>query len=107
MSDIAFLLLLFFLIILIASPQLFENSNLPQSSQGEKASIEGHSLFIDKEGTLYLDKAQINFEEIPLSEKIAVYSDKTTPFEVIFPLINYLKQNSVTTIQLLVRQANE
>lgn len=107
MSDIAFLLLLFFLILIIASPQIFDNSNLPKSNQGEKIVLEGSPLYIDKEGFLYLEDKKIDFAEIPLSEKMAIYSDKSTAYAMIAPLIDYLKQNSVKSIQFLVRQANE
>ncbi|MFA5468163.1 MAG: biopolymer transporter ExbD [Sphaerochaetaceae bacterium] len=107
MSDIAFLLLLFFLILLIVSPQLFDNTDLPESNQGAQTSIEGPSLFIDSMGKIYLEGRPIDFEEIPLGAKVAIYSAEATSYGAIAPLIEYLRQNSVKTIQCLVRPNNE
>ena len=104
MTDIAFLLLLFFLIFAITSlitPTPIDAADTIWNSPHEAP---GMLLIVDSKGMLFLEGNPIELGEIPYSEVVSLLSDRKTPFSAIAPVIGQLRLMDVATIHCIVEQ---
>lgn len=106
MSDIAFLLLLFFLILAITSRTTPVAVTAPDAPTWEELQQEYPTIYVSKEGTLYLGEAPLDLATTTLPEEICLLADKETPFALIQPVLELLKAQHVTTIHCLVQGEN-
>ncbi len=104
MTDIAFLLLLFFLIFAITSLTTPTPIDAAGTDWNTPFDEQGLLLIVNSEGRLFLQGNPIELGEIPHSEVISLLSDKDTPFSVIAPIIDQLRLLGVATIHCIVEQ---
>src|SRR5690554_2817951 len=107
MSDIAFLLLLFFLILAMATTA----SSLPIAPPHSLASSESedHTLIltVDSSGNLFYEQVSISVDEIHFSESVTLLADKETPYGSIDKVIQQLKSSGVKTLHCIVEPYSE
>ena len=103
MSDIAFLLLLFFLILAITSHRSPLPIQSPASPTWEELQKEYPTIYVSKEGKLSLGEQILNLETAVFPQELCLLADKDTPFSVIKPILQRLKEAQVTTIHCLVQ----
>ncbi len=104
MTDIAFLLLLFFLIFAITSMTLPVPVDPATSEHSFPTTGEEVRLIVDAQGTLYLSGKPIAIEDIPSSPIVSLLADKATFFSNIAPVIDRLRENGTKTIRCIVQE---
>ncbi|MGE4454496.1 MAG: biopolymer transporter ExbD [Sphaerochaeta sp.] len=101
-TDIAFLLLLFFLILAISTqhtPVPIE----PASTHADRLEYsELPTLVVSKEGIIFLDSIVTELKAIPTQQAYVLLADSSTPYEVLHPVITFLKQIGVEKLYCLV-----
>lgn len=102
MTDIAFLLLLFFLILAISTHVLPIPLTPAQSAFTSPTEEAKHLLLVSPNGDVYYQEKAVLLEDLPLTEEFSLLADKETPFKVIGPIIEELKQRGVTTLHCIV-----
>ncbi|WP_320128311.1 biopolymer transporter ExbD [uncultured Sphaerochaeta sp.] len=105
MTDIAFLLLLFFLILAISTMLTPIPLEPAQSETTTQAVSNKPVLIIGSDGTLFYENEPIDPAVLPKEEEITLLADKDTPFRLISPVLNALKKNGTTTVHCLVEQS--
>ncbi|NLE14291.1 MAG: hypothetical protein GX626_00290 [Spirochaetales bacterium] len=104
LTDIAFLLLLFFLIMAITSFQTPVPLD-PAQAQAQNIDLSTiPTLYIAKDGKLYQDGKLITIESIDTGARFALLADKATEFGSIHPIIEALQNKGVETLHLLVEE---
>jgi biopolymer transport protein ExbD len=101
MTDIAFLLLLFFLIMAVTTRLTPIPLDRATSGAGTKAE-DSVALVVGKDGTLYYGDLQVSTETMPYETEMTILADKDTPFSVISPILGLMQENGVETIHCLV-----
>jgi len=105
MTDIAFLLLLFFLILAI-STHVLPIPLTPAKSETSRAAEEPrHLLLVSDEGVLYYQDKAVRIDQLPISDEFSLLADKSTPFKTLGPMIDALRQRGVTTLHCIVEPA--
>lgn len=105
MTDIAFLLLLFFLILAISTHILPIPLN-PATSDSSIATEETkHILMVGLDGSLFYEGNPILLSDLPNVEEFSLLADKDTPFKTLQPVIQALKEKGVTTLHCVVEQS--
>lgn len=104
MTDIAFLLLLFFLILAL-STRLTPIPLTPAISEDALAAQAGNTIVIGRDGSLFYQDNPISLYTIPSETEITLLADKDTPFKLISPVLEALQKNGTTTIHCLVGQS--
>ncbi len=102
MTDIAFLLLLFFLILAISTHVLPIPLTPAQSGTSTTTEEPEHILLVTPEGKLYYQGNQVTLEDLPYAEEFSLLSDKDTPFKTLGPIIEGLKQRGVAQLHCIV-----
>ena len=102
MTDIAFLLLLFFLILAISTHVLPIPLTPAQSDSSSLTDEPEHLLLITPDGELYYQGKAVLLEDLPSSEEFSLLADKNTPFKTLGPIIEELKLQGVTTLHCIV-----
>ncbi len=102
MTDIAFLLLLFFLILAISTHILPIPLTPAQSAFSSSTEEAKHLLMVRANGELYYQEKAVLLEELPSAEEYSLLADKDTPFKTMGPIIEALKQRGVTTLHCIV-----
>lgn len=104
MGDIAFLLLLFFLVLAMTSVATPIPLELPRGSASEQPSEQGSSLFVSVTGELFLDQRAVTLRDIVDVQEIRLHADRTTPFSIIHPLLEHLREKGTETIHFVVEE---
>jgi biopolymer transport protein ExbD len=104
LTDIAFLLLLFFLIMAITSHQSPVPLNPAQTSAQKIDLKDIATLLVSQDGQLFLDGNPVILETLPSESTYALLADKNTPFSVLFPIIEYLREQGTETLHCLVEE---
>lgn len=104
MTDIAFLLLLFFLIFAITSLTIPIPVDPADTVWNAPYKAQGMLLTVDSEGRLFLEGNPIELGQIPLSDSVSLLSDRETPFSAIAPIIGQLGLLGFETIHCIVEQ---
>jgi len=104
LTDIAFLLLLFFLIMAITSHQSPIPLTPAQTSAQKMDLKDIPTLLVSQDGQLFLDGTPINLEALPSESTYALLADRNTPFSVLFPLIEHLREQGTETLHCLVEE---
>ena len=102
LSDIMFFLLLFFLIIsTLANPNVIKMT-LPKAKSNEKTNKQLISLSVTEDKKFYIDKEQVDFEnlETSLMSKIGADKDQTVVVRIPF---NLQVQDLVDVLQIGVK----
>lgn len=102
LSDIMFFLLLFFLIIsTLANPNVIKMT-LPKSEQNEKTNKQHISLSVSEDKQYFVDKQQVNFEELEaaLLTKMGDSKDQTVIVRIPY---NLQVQDLVDLLQIGVK----
>lgn len=102
LSDIMFFLLLFFLIIsTLANPNVIKMT-LPKSEQNEKTNKQHISLSVSEDKQYFVDKQQVNFEELEaaLLTKMGGTKDQTVIVRIPY---NLQVQDLVDLLQIGVK----
>ncbi|MBI9095438.1 MAG: biopolymer transporter ExbD [Sphaerochaeta sp.] len=102
MTDIAFLLLLFFLILAISTHVLPIPLKPAQSAYSTTTEEPKHLLLVRANGELFYQEKAVLLEDLPLAEQFSLLADKDTPFRTMGPVIEALKQRGVTTLHCIV-----
>lgn len=102
MTDIAFLLLLFFLILAISTHVLPIPLTPAQSATSSTIEEAKHLLLVKANGELYYQEKAVLLEDLPSAEEFSLLADKETPFSTLSPIIDTLKQRGVTTLHCIV-----
>ncbi len=105
LTDIAFLLLLFFLILAITTYRTPVPVDLPEAS-GSGMSEAGAfpTVLISSSGEMFLDHTQITYEQLPPSEEYVLLADRETPFSLVHPVIEQLKEMGVKRVHCVVQE---
>jgi len=102
LSDIMFFLLLFFLIIsTLANPNVIKMT-LPKAKSNEKTSKQLISLSVTEDKKFYIDKEQVDFENLETSLMSKIGTDKEQTVVVRIPF-NLQVQDLVDVLQIGVR----
>jgi biopolymer transport protein ExbD len=104
MTDIAFLLLLFFLILALSTrltPIPITAATSAEALQAESSAV----IFLGLDGSLFYEDKQISLELLPKEKEVTLLADKDTPFGKINPVLETLRKNGTTTIHCLVGQS--
>ena len=102
MTDIAFLLLLFFLILAISTHILPIPLTPAQSNTSTTKEDAKHLILVTPNGDLYYQNKAVLLEDLPYSEEFSLLADKDTPFKTIAPIIKALQEKGVTTLHCIV-----
>lgn len=102
MTDIAFLLLLFFLILAISTHVLPIPLNPAQSETSSLTDEPENLLLVSTDGDLYYQGKAVLLEDLPTTDEFSLLADKDTPFKTIAPIIKALKEKGVTTLHCIV-----
>ena len=105
MTDIAFLLLLFFLILAISTTMQPVAIDTPQARQPERREEADFELFVAANGTIHLNGAPIALTDLPVGEPVALLADKQTPYQDIEPILQQLQRSGTRTVHLVVECA--
>jgi biopolymer transport protein ExbD len=101
-TDIAFLLLLFFLILAISTQQ----TPVPIKAASAHAEFLEHTdiptIVVSDTGELFLDGSPTTLESIPSKVEYALLADRDTPYEILHPIITFLEKHGVETLYCLV-----
>ncbi len=104
MTDIAFLLLLFFLLLAITSTMLPTPIEVPETAWNQTFQEQGLQLFVTAEGSVWYENQVTSLPYLPQSDIVSIYADKKTPYAAIEPLIVHLQHNGTHIIHCLVEQ---
>ena len=102
MTDIAFLLLLFFLILAISTHVLPIPLTPAQSETSSTTDEPKHLLLVSSEGELFYQGKAVLLEYLPSAEEFSLLADKDTPFIMIAPIIKALQEKGITTLHCIV-----
>lgn len=100
LTDIAFLLLLFFLILAIEAPQYA----LPKATQVEIIDTSSIPTIELIGATLLLDDTIIELDDIPYQTHYILKTAQDTPYRLIQPIIDYLSELGVEKLSCLVEE---
>lgn len=103
MTDIAFLLLLFFLIFSITTHRIPADVTLAASETATVADEHQVVLAVDATGQLYAGDHKVLLEDIRYAPVVSVYADAAVPFSAVFPVLQHLQKLEVPTVQCVVR----
>lgn len=104
LTDIAFLLLLFFLIMAITSFQTPVPLDPAQTQAQKKDLANIPTLFIAKNGDVYYEGRQIDLDMLENNTTYALLADRATEYASIHPVIEILKEKGVEVLHLLVEE---
>ncbi len=102
MTDIAFLLLLFFLILAISTHVLPIPLTPAKSETSSTTEEPKHLLLVTSEGKLFYQGKAVLLEDLPKTEEFSLLADKNTPFKTLSPIIKTLQAKGVTTLHCIV-----
>ncbi len=102
MTDIAFLLLLFFLILAISTHVLPIPLTPAHSETSSLTEEPKHLLLVTTEGDVLFQGKAVLLEDLPSAEEISLLADKDTPFNAIAPVFKALQAKGVTTLHCIV-----
>ncbi|MDY0289702.1 MAG: biopolymer transporter ExbD [Sphaerochaeta sp.] len=105
MTDIAFLLLLFFLILAISTHVLPIPLTPAQSDSSATTDEPPHLLLVSPNGDLYYQGNPTSLDQLPETEEFSLLADKDTPFKKIAPIIKALQEKGITTLHCVVEQS--
>jgi len=105
MTDIAFLLLLFFLILAISTHVLPIPLTPAQSETSSTTEEPKHLLLVNTNGELHYQGKAVLLEDLPSAEEFSLLADKDTPFRTLSPIIKALQEKGVTTLHCVVEQS--
>jgi biopolymer transport protein ExbD len=100
LTDIAFLLLLFFLILAVETP----NYPLPEAQQPHDITHQDLPTLEVKGTTVLLGSNPIEIKDIAYQDHYILKTSKETPYGIIHPIINHLTEMGVVTLSLLVQE---
>lgn len=101
LTDIAFLLLLFFFILAIEAPQYA----LAKAQQVEVIDPSSIPIIELLESSLLLDHKPIQLAEIPYQKQYILKTAQDTPYKDIQPIIDHLTNLGVEKLSCLVKEA--
>jgi len=105
MTDIAFLLLLFFLILAISTHVLPIPLKVAQSDSSATTEEPKHLLLVNPNGDLYYQGNPVSLDQLPRAEEFSLLADKDTPFKTLSPIIKALQEKGVITLHCIVEQS--
>lgn len=104
LTDIAFLLLLFFLILAVTTRQLPADISLPHTPSAQKADESSPTLTVSARGKVFLEQEAITIRDIPFSEAYTLIADRDTPFTDIAPVLEHLRSLNVEVLECIVEE---
>lgn len=112
MTDIAFLLLLFFLVMAVTGFRTPASVNPPAEQRGGFINQqEILSLYITHDGALFDESGPLTYQQcqdrlsqatIDGNDSVVITADKEAPFEAIAPVIELLQQAGITQVGFAV-----
>ena len=115
--DVLFLLLIFFIVSSTFLEQPGMKLDLPQTSGQEAVRIEGYTLFILSDGSIYLNEEELNVNT--LSERLQEIApeveeqglifkaDETTRYGLVVEIMDRVKQSGITKLIIASQPKNE
>ncbi len=104
LTDIAFLLLLFFLILAVTTRQMPADISLPHTASAQKAEESSPTLTVSAQGELFLEQQAITIRDIPFSETYKLIADRDTLFTDIAPVLEHLRSLNVEVLECIVEE---
>ncbi|MBN2859950.1 MAG: biopolymer transporter ExbD [Sphaerochaetaceae bacterium] len=104
LTDIAFLLLLFFLILAVTTRQLPADITLPHTASAQKADESSPTLTVNDQGKVFLEQEAITIRAIPFSETYTLIAHRDTPFTHIAPVLEHLRSLNVEVLECIVEE---
>lgn len=101
-TDVAFILLLFFLVFAITSQRSPIPLDLPIVQHAQQTQQANVQLFVGKSGTLYSGDQIISLNQLAYAERVSLYADEATDFEVVLPILHRLAELGVPRVQCIV-----
>jgi len=102
MGDIAFLLLLFFLVLAITTRTVPAPLKEAESTSYETLEKEYPTIYLSSSGKLYYQDEEVTLDTLPHVPEANLMADKHLPFGTIRPVLKHLQENGVSTLHLLV-----
>lgn len=106
--DVMFLLLIFFIVSSTFLEQPGLKLDLPSTTVHEAINLEGYTVFILSDGTMYLNDEDINMEKLPRRlEEIApqveergliLKADETVPYGLVINVMDIAKQSGIAKL---------
>ncbi len=106
--DVLFLLLIFFIVSSTFLEQPGMKLDLPQTSGQEAVRVEGYTLFILSDGSIYLNEEELHFDTV--SERLLeiapdveergliLKADETTRYGLVVEIMDKVKQSGITKL---------
>ncbi len=101
-TDVAFLLLLFFLVLAVTSNQLPTSIDPPKEDFPAQDLSDVLTIVVSQDGDIYFLGELTTVENIPYATVYALLSDEKTPFRILSPIIEQLRAMGVETLHCLV-----
>ena len=106
--DVLFLLLIFFMVSSTFLEKPGMKLDLPKSQQKEAVRMEGYTLFITTDKTLYLNEEQVTLNTLPQKLKaiaseieedgIVLQADEKVPYGLVVETMDIIKQSGITKL---------
>ena len=103
-TDIAFLLLLFFLILAVTTKQSPKAITPAEAETPVLEQQEIPTLLVTKDGQLYFAGNPTTVEELTAEPTYAILSDKETPYAILHPIMQALRELGVQELHCLVQE---
>jgi biopolymer transport protein ExbD len=116
MSDVAFLLLIFIMLVSLINYRKEVKIAYPEAETARKTSAEENlEIWIDKTGTVYLDGDRANLREVEYAiaalyrtapgTRIHIIADRDTPFSFVSAVLDVLKLLQYRVVSFVVKDA--
>ncbi|MFA7119596.1 MAG: biopolymer transporter ExbD [Sphaerochaetaceae bacterium] len=106
MTDVAFLLLFFFLILAVTTKTTPVKIEQAQSQDYQMLEKDYPILYLAKDGTLYYQNKTIDLANLPQADELSIMADANTEFKDIKPIIDALQGQGTNKIHCLVKEAD-
>lgn len=114
MSDVAFLLLIFIMLVSLINYRREVKIEYPEAETAKKTSVEKNlEIWIDKEGRTYLDGAARDIRGIEAGivetyqnspgARVHIIADRNTPFEYVNPVLELLQILQYRVVSFVVK----
>ena len=115
--DVLFLLLIFFIVSSTFLEQPGMKLDLPQTSRKEVVQMEGYTLFIMSDGSMYINEESVTLESLPerlkaiapaVEEKgLILKADEGVRYGIVVEIMDIAKQNGIMKLVIATRAREE
>jgi len=115
--DVLFLLLIFFIVSSTFLEQPGMKLDLPETSRREAVKLEGYTLFIMTDGSMFLNEESVNLDNLPdkleaiassLDEQgLILKADETTRYGLVVEVLDIIKSKGIEKLIIATKPKEE